>query len=149
MKINIRLSILLLFASLAFAGMAQKNEGGAGLHVFGVGMSLSDSTVYLSQPQFLGQATLQPKTGFMDNRASYAFQMKTYLEANYVGYETCAVFFAKSQKKALKKYQKVMRQSRKKGLHIVELPESEFTFKYIPLQSSQTVTNVNSTTPSK
>ena len=77
MNINIRLSVLILLASLALAGVAQKNDSNTGIHVFGVGMSLSDSTVYLSQPQYMAQATLQPKTRFLENRASYAFQMKT------------------------------------------------------------------------
>ena len=58
-------------------------------------------------------------------------------------------FLRKVEKKAEKKYQKVMRQSRKKGLQVVELPENEFTFQFIPAQNAQTVTNVNSTPSGK
>ena len=73
-----------------------------------------------------------------------SFQMKTYLEANYVGYETCAVVFAKSRKKVEKKYNKIMRQFRKKGIQVVEIPEDEFSLQFIPSQGKQTITNTDS-----
>lgn len=134
-----RFSLVLLAASLALAASAQKNTNAAGLHVFGVGTSFNDSTVYISAPQFLPEATLQAKTGFMVNRAKYAFQMKTYLEANYFANETCAVFFGKTHKKIEKKYLKVRRRLLKRGVRIVELPENEFSFQYIPAPGQQNV----------
>lgn len=140
MHIISRLSLLLFAASLTLSVAAQKDEKVfTGIHVFGIGTSFNDSTVYISTPQFMADATLQKKTGFMENRAKYAFQMKTYLEANYSPNETCAIFFAKTHKKLEKKYQKVRRRFLKRGVRIVEIPDNEFTFQFIPSPSQQQV----------
>ncbi|MBR1593643.1 MAG: hypothetical protein IJ659_02580 [Alloprevotella sp.] len=142
-----RISLVLLAASLSLGAAAQKNtKEFTGIHVFGVGTSFNDSTVYISQPQFLPEATLQAKTRFMENRAKYAFQMKTYLEANYAANETCAVFYAKTHKTLEKKYLKVRRRLLKRGVRIVEMPASEFAFQFIPAPGQQTITNTSSKT---
>ena len=119
---------------LPFCANARKEKGTADVYVFGVGTSFNDSVMYMSAPQRLDGALIQKKTGFLEDRTYYSFQFKNYLEANYPGYETCAVFYATSRKNIEKKYAKLRRRYRKdKELRVEEVPTNEFAF--IPMKN--------------
>ena len=99
------------------------------LYLFGVGTSFNDSTTYMSAIQRFQGDFIEKKTGFLENRAVYATQMKIYLEQNYPGYETCAIFFSTDKKKIEKKYTKLHRMYLKdKTTRLKEIPVTEFTF---------------------
>ena len=106
-----------------------KNQQTPELYLFGVGTSFNDSTTYMSAIQCFQGDFIEKKTGFLENRAIYATQMKIYLEQNYPGYETCAIFFSTDKKKIEKKYTKLRRRYMKDTTtHLKEIPVTEFTF---------------------
>jgi len=103
------------------------------VYAFGFGTSFNDSTVYLSAIQVLPDAQVQKKTGFLKHRASYTSQMKRYLESNYIGHETCVLFFSTRKEKLEKKYIKVRRHAqRNKQQTVKELSSEEFRFSALP-----------------
>ena len=109
---KIHLLILLSFTFLAVHAQKKQSVENPEVYIFGVG------------------------TGFLENRAIYAEQMKIYLEQNYPGYETCAIFYDTKKKAIEKKYNKVRRRYQKdKSTKLVELPVTEFTFN--PVKSKQ------------
>lgn len=125
--IKYNLPRLVLFCAALMYSLS--NHAQKTVYAFGFGTSFNDSTVYLSAIQILPEAQIQKKTGFLENRASYTLQMKRYLESNYVGHETCVLFFSTKKEKLEKKYIKVRRQAqRNKQQTVRELPSEEFRF---------------------
>lgn len=119
---------LLLFLPLTLS--AQKAADG--LYMFGVGTSFNDSTIYLTAIQLVPGARLNPKTDFLENRVRYSNQLKAYLEMNFVGFETCTVFFADTKKEIEQKYIKLRRRYQKtKNRYLLELPSDVFSFQQV------------------
>lgn len=129
--IKYKLPGLILFCAVMMWPLT--NHAQKAVYAFGFGTSFNDSTVYLSAIQVLPEAQIQKKTGFLEHRASYTSQMKRYLENNYVGHETCVLFFSTKKEKLEKKYIKVRRQAqRNKQQTVKELSSEEFSFSALP-----------------
>lgn len=108
---------------------AQKTKKSSPVFAFGYSTSFNDSVVYLTTVQELPDASLEKGTNFLIDRPRYSSQLRSHLESRYWGHETAVVFFSEKKKKMDKKYQKVLKEQRKKkGIRIVEIPASEFQF---------------------
>ncbi len=98
--------------------------------LFGYAMSLSDSTVYLTDIQRLDSVYLDKKSGFLMDRQLYSMQLQAYLEDSlHLENMTTAVFFHKKPKKAEKKHAKVEKHNRQDGtLKFKRISADDFHF---------------------
>ncbi len=72
---------------------------------FGFSASFTDSIIYMTDIQQLNNVRITKKTRFMDGRADYANQLKSYLEDNLkMKNRTCVLFFETKKADAEKKY---------------------------------------------
>lgn len=122
------LSAALCLLLCTAAGYAQKQE--KTVYAFGYATCLGDSAVYLSAIQPLDSAQLQPKTGFLLHRSTYAAQMQQALNGKYGKHFTCAIFFSDNQKTIVKEFTKIRHEAEKASdcvLHILPLTDFRFT----------------------
>lgn len=148
MKHFIRIAFIFGMAATVLSATARKEPGTEEVFLFGVGTSFSDTVMYMSAPQKLSTATINKKTGFLEERAYYAFQFKNYLEANYPGYATCAVFYATKRTAIEKKYVKLRRKyAKSKDVRVQEVPAMDFSFSTIQTtQPAESVPSVDTVT---
>lgn len=121
----------LIFVAMAVASLplsvSAKSHGEKAVYAFGYATCLGDSTVYLSSVQLLDNASVDRKTGFLNNREDYARQMENALRIAYGKHFTCALFFFKKKEKAEKKYVEIRKRFHKDRLvRVEELPVSAF-----------------------
>ena len=117
-----------LWGSLA-GGVAQAKAKRVPAYIFGYGVSLVDSTAYITDIQRLDTVIIEKKTSFLRDRQLYTGQLVAYLEDSLGRSDmTCAVFF--NQKR--KKLDKVMARVRKKqgalGMKMLPLSQASFAF---------------------
>ena len=75
-----------------------------GAHIFGFATSFNDSTVYLTEIQYVDSAYIG-KSNFLFSRENYSYQLQNYLKSKGIANPTCVTTFAKKQKNIEKKYQ--------------------------------------------
>lgn len=138
MKNRSNLFCLILTAMLVFcATNADAKPKQTTIYVFGISISLTDSTAYLTDIQTLETAYIDNKTGFLYDRSIYSQQLQMWIEysKNKPG-TTCAIFFGEKKSKVEKKYIKVRNKynkDRSTKLHSLETGE----FKFIPQDWSE------------
>lgn len=101
------------------------------VYMVGVGISLVDSMVFITDMHQVDGVTIEKKTKFLMDRQLYSFQLKRYLEATYKGgaYVT-AVFFSPKRKQMENRYLSLHKryvQSKEFRMHLVD--QGMFRFK--------------------
>jgi actin-related protein len=97
----------------------------------GVGISLVDSMVFITDMQLVDSVTLEKKTNFLMDRQLYSFQLQRYLEQAYKrGPYIPSVFFSKSRKKMERRYLSLhKRYVESKELQMYLVDQGQFRFK--------------------
>lgn len=73
---------------------AKDNKGKNGVYIVGVSDSFSDSTVYVTDVQFLDFVRLNSNSAFLPMRSSFSYQLKNYFESKKnMPNRLCAVIF--------------------------------------------------------
>lgn len=108
------------------------------MYVFGVSTSFNDSTVFFTEIMELDSAWVDSKTGFIDNREEYSYQLRDHLASKGYPKRTCVFVSGTNLKKVTKKYDKMKsRFAKKGGCDLLLIDKSEFSFKAIsPTQST-------------
>lgn len=98
----------LMIIALCVASKAMAEEKIVpGVYAFGMSASFSDSTVYITDIQWIDSVWMDTKTGFILERGSYSNQLRNYLSLKGVEYPTCIFFFDKKMKKLGKKFRQI------------------------------------------
>lgn len=101
------------------------------VYMVGVGISLVDSMVFITDMHRVDSVTLEKRTKFLMDRQLYSFQLQRYLEQAYKGgpYIPC-VFFSKSRKKMERRYLSLhKRYVQSKELQMYLVDQGQFRFK--------------------
>lgn len=101
-----------------------------GVYAFGMSASFNDSTVYITDIQWIDSVWIDSKTGFILERGSYSNQLRYYLNSKGEEFPTCIFFYDRKMKKLGKKFRKIKEKyvlSNKFDIKYVD-PE-EFSFK--------------------
>lgn len=104
---NILLAVMTVAISTLLPLQTQAINKQTPLYMFGFGMSLNDSTVYLTEIQHVDSAWVDTKTGFLYSRENYSDQLRRYLQEEAgIAHPTSVVLFAEKRKNIEKKYLK-------------------------------------------
>lgn len=126
------MSLLRTFAATIVCAVAVTTAAAKGpvkpIYAFGYATCLGDSTVYTSAIQQLEGAQLTKKKSMLVNREQYSHQMERYMRSTDGKVYTCAIFYAKSRKKAEKQMVSLRRQCARQKEKMVELPADAFAF---------------------
>ena len=101
------------------------------VYMIGVGISLVDSMVFLSDMMLVDSITIEKKTKFLADRQLYSFQFQRYLEENYKGGPYIpSVLFGTKRKKMERQYLSLhKRYVNSKGLRMMLVDRGQFRFK--------------------
>ena len=103
------------------------------MYMFGFAASFKDSVVYMTEIQDVKNVWYDKKTKFLMGRDSYSAQLKEYFkEKMQMNDRVCMVIFAKSQKKAEKKYLKLRKKYMSSKKHT-----STYEIRYVSTQDFQ------------
>lgn len=100
------------------------------LFLYGVSISLNDSSVYITDVTPVDGAYLQNKK-FLGGASEYTTQMNQYFTKKVGDRRTNAVFFHKTRKDAEKAYMKLRKRYTKKGIELQAIPTGDFTFQAV------------------
>lgn len=94
-----------LLASLTVSAKSEMKRA----YMFGIAASFNDSTVYFTPVQEVDSAWFvkRNKILFLQDRNSYSYQLRDYLEQQGEKDRTCAVFFSTNHKKVEAKWAKI------------------------------------------
>lgn len=96
---------LLLFTAMLLTGSsASAKDRDKAIYAFGYGTCLGDTVVYLSDIQVLDSATINRKSGFLEQRERYSHTMEQILRQLYHKHFTCTIFYADSKSRLEKQY---------------------------------------------
>lgn len=128
MKSIIKISLLVVVA-IAFASSTLAKGHDKVVYAFGFGTCLGDTVVYVSSVQQLENAQINHKTGFLENRSDYSYEMERKLQTLYNKAFTCTIIFATEKSKAEKQYLKLKKHLLKdKSLRVEYLTSTDFQF---------------------
>ncbi|MCM1313417.1 MAG: hypothetical protein NC206_10525 [Bacteroides sp.] len=132
-KFVLPVMLLAMVCMSAFAGNKAENAGketSNKVYIFGVGTSLTDSIVYMSEIAELDNFPLEKTTNFLPYRSEFSIQLKQHLEGQLgLMNQTCCVFFSKEKKKISKKYYKIKkRYLDKMEVKLIIIGSDEFRF---------------------
>lgn len=101
------------------------------VYMIGVGFSLVDSMVFITDMHLVKDVTLEKKTKFLKDRQLYSFQLQRYLEATYKGGPYIpSVFFGTKRKKMERRYLSLhKRYVQSKDLRMILVDQGQFRFK--------------------
>lgn len=121
-------TLMLIVSTLAFASN-KKDDEPKPAHLFGVGISLTDSTAFFTDIQTVDSLFLNDN-GFIDNEAEYSLQLKLYLSNRLnMPDKACAVFYDDNLKDLEKEYNKVMSKLKDGGYKdFIMINRNDFTF---------------------
>ena len=133
--------ILMTLLFCVAMGVEAKRVQTPHMYMFGFAASFKDSVVYMTEIQDVQGAWYDTKSKFLLGRDNYSLQLKGHFkEKMQMPDRVCMVFFAKSMKKAEKKYLKL----RKKYLGDKKHPSSyevryvtNQDFKFEPIDMSE------------
>ena len=122
---------LLLMAAVEPLEAKSKKVRQQPIYMVGVGISLNDSAVFITDMHLVKDITIEKKKKFLMDRQLYSFQLQRYLEKTYKGgpYVPC-VFFSPKQKKMERRYLSLhKRYVNSKELRMFLVDQSQFRFK--------------------
>lgn len=101
------------------------------VYMIGVGMSLVDSTVFITDMHLVDSVTLERRTRFLKDRQLYSFQLQRYLEhAQGGGPYVPGIFFGKGRRKMERRYLSLhKRYVQDKYWRMVLIDQGQFRFK--------------------
>lgn len=107
---------------------AKSSKGKTGVYIVGVSDSFSDSTVYVTDVQFLDFVRLNSKSAFLPMRSSFSYQLKNYFENKMnMPNRLCAVIFNLRKDKLEREVNKVKKgYLAQKGYKVEGLPDFKF-----------------------
>ncbi len=122
-------TLLLLFGFIASTDMSAKGSEEKKLYVFGYGLSLKDSTVFLTPIVEFPIAEQNKKTKFLDHQAEYAKQMESFLHAQGIPFCTCVLFYDNRIEKLQKRLNKLREHTiKEEKFSIQNLNAEQFSF---------------------
>lgn len=131
-KIAQTISAILIILFTFCTNMQAGNRRSETVYAFAYGTCFNNSVIYLSTVEKLDSANIDPKTKFLTDRKFYANNFKYFLDNQYKGIHTCAIFFNKNKEKLEKTYIKLRRNTNKdKHSTLVEIPLSTFSLSKI------------------
>ena len=133
------LGMLAFAIAMLLPATASAKDKGQTLYMFGFAASFNDSTVYITDIQAVPNARLTRKHNHLVDRNDYSYQLRNHLvQQSPDSHPTVVTFFAKNQKDATKKYDKIYRKytAKAKGRYIVVFIKQE-EFKYQPIAQEQ------------
>ena len=139
-----RLSILLtvvLLATIMPQTASAKRVKLDHMYMFGFSASFRDTTLFVTDIQDVNGAWYNTKTGFLEGREAYSQQLRDFLAGQGHGNRVCLVIFARTLKKAEKKYAKLMRKyvyKKNEASNIQTLDSSRFRFEAVEVASTET-----------
>ena len=106
------------------------------IYIFGSAISFTDSLVYITDIQILDSAWLDDKNDFLLKRHEYSNQLRSYFTQHGISSRTCHVEFSTSEKKIVKKYERLRKKlngTKKHPKHydLREVDEEEFSFSIV------------------
>lgn len=139
MNKTLRTSLFFLLISLLPVVAYAQKKSNKEIFLFGFGVNVKDSTVYVTNVQQVPGAVVFKKTKFLEHRAVYSREMQTFLTTQYDAPHTaCTVFFSDSKEALEKKRNKVRREQQKNAvLKIREIPADAFRFVAPSLSENQ------------
>lgn len=124
LKIILPLCFLLVASSAAFSATEHPKK----VYMVGVSASFVDTVAYFSDIQTVENAEFNKK-GFLNKRADYSEQLKSYLENNLsLEKRTCMVFFSTQKIKLKAKISKLRHRYEKSHITIKEIGSDSFKF---------------------
>jgi hypothetical protein len=111
-------------------------------YMYGFAASFNDSTVYFTNVQKVDSAWFDTKTNFLYSRDNYSYQLRDFLASQGVPNRTCVVSFAKDEKTAQRKldkmFTKYQKNQKNKGHFLIKFVDSKFSFKgLIPYEETE------------
>lgn len=138
------LFLLTILLSTTLLCNAQKVIPAPDMYIFGVAYSPVDSTVYITELQFIEGAHVNKKTGFLYSRNEYSSQLSDYMISLGNRHMTVSVTYDVNSKKAEKKYLSMKSKYQKSKYLIKYLASSEFFFSPVPYEETpETVTEIS------
>lgn len=107
MRINKKILVSIM-ALMACAMPLQAKGEMKTIYMYGFAASFNDSTVYFTDVHRVDSAWIDSKTKFLMSRENYSAQLSSYLEKLGEKNMVCVASFAKNEKKARKKLQKMV-----------------------------------------
>ena len=107
MRINKKILVSIM-ALMVFAISLQAKGEMKTIYMYGFAASFNDSTVYFTDVHRVDSAWIDSKTKFLMSRENYSAQLSSYLEKLGEKNMVCVASFAKKEKKARKKLQKMV-----------------------------------------
>ena len=130
---SLKVICLTLLCAVAFlpAQAKQKKVVQKPVYMVGVGFSLVDSAVFITDMHLVDGVTLEKKTKFLKDRQLYSFQLQRYLEETYKGGPYVpSVFFSPQKKKMERRYLSLhKRYVQNKDLRMFLVDQGQFHFK--------------------
>ncbi len=121
-------AIVMLVAVIATAFVPQTSEAKSKLmprmYAFGFALALDDSVAYITNVTTVDSVWVDEKTSFVINRADYTQQLKSYLAVADLSKTMTVVTFAKTQKAAQKKADKLLKRysnTKKRNYKVVRI----------------------------
>ncbi len=126
------LSLIILLCAMSI----QATNPQSGVHIFGFATSFTDSTIYITEIQYLDSAYIE-KHHFLLGREQYSYQLQNYLSTKGIKiHPTCVTFFAQEKDQIEKKYLTLRKKYEKAGKFIIKvIPLKDFIYHPIPLQA--------------
>ncbi len=120
-------ALLCLTLSLSAADKEPKMKR---VYMFGVAVSLIDSTAYQTDVQVIDSAWIEPHQ-FLVDRALYSLQLQSHVETQeHHKNSICTIYFNTSPRKIQRKWAKVKKHCEKDpSIHYQILPKERFCFK--------------------
>ena len=108
---QLKTTLILTLVLLAGVGMSAHahRQPVAKMYMFGIAASFTDTIVHVTDIQALDSVWIETKNNFLQERDSYSYQLRSYLEDKEgMSHRTCIVFYSKKREKLEKKYRKMM-----------------------------------------
>jgi len=98
-------------------------------YIFGYGVSMLDSTAYITDIQRLDTVILEDKTGFLRDRHLYSMQLNGFLEDSLqLKNMTCTVLYHKKRNKLEKTMARLRKVQARQSLKIKTVGQGDFAF---------------------
>lgn len=121
-------AIILSFLMLLAIAVQAKPVAAKGMYMCGISTSFTDSIMYITDVQQL-DVWVDSKTGFLEDRSNYSWQMRNHFSEKVQERRTCIVIYAKDETKLRKKLDRIIAKAHKKNRYtVVQMKAGEFTF---------------------
>lgn len=123
------ITVAIITAAAGISAADRKDDAPRQAYIFGVGISMTDSTAFFTDIQTVDSLYLN-KEGFVDHESEYSLQLKLYLSNRLNMHDkTCAVFYDSDAKDLQKEYDKVTSKLKSSGYKdFVTIGKDDFTF---------------------